>query len=165
MTPTKVTVHLQDKWKFGERIALVDLVRTKLGFVTALMERAVDGAEDVAVPPPGGGGGAGEESEEAEAARRGGDWFVNFMSAVGVPGTHSAEVAEAKWIAVGAHSHWIGKWVDGMNVEVRRYLQAQFGGAEQAARKWRLGVVNLDYPELPEDNDVVARLIETNFAM
>ncbi|KAM7202048.1 phosphatidylinositol-specific phospholipase [Rhypophila sp. PSN 637] len=31
-------------------------------------------------------------------------------------------------------------------------------------RRWyRLGVVNMDYPELPEENDIVARLIDVNF--
>lgn len=46
-----------------------------------------------------------------------------------------------------------------MNRQTRDYLQQ----AGAAGGKRRLGVVNLDYPELPEDNDVVARLIETNF--
>lgn len=44
-----------------------------------------------------------------------------------------------------------------MNVRIRDYLRKLGGG------KKRLGVVNLDYPELPEDSDLVARLIETNF--
>jgi hypothetical protein len=129
VTPTNVQVHLQDKWKYADRIALKELVASKQGFVRAMMEMATRPSED--------------------------HWFLNFCSAVGDPVEHG-EIAEAKWIAVGAHSDWIGKWVNGMNVLTREHLQ-------QDTDKKRLGIVNLDYPELPEDNDLVARLIETNF--
>jgi len=95
-----------------------------------------------------------------------GEWFINFCSAVGDPVEHG-EIAEAKWIAVGAHSDWIGRWVEGINVRTRDHLLARAvaaaAGTGGNATKMRLGVVNLDYPELPEDNDLVARLIETNF--
>jgi len=101
-----------------------------------------------------GGDDAGEAAELGEVGRD--DWFINFCSAVGDPVEHG-ELAEAKWIAVGAHSDFIGKWVTGMNRLTRDYLQASGTGRK------RLGIVNLDYPELPEDNDLVARLIETNF--
>ncbi|KAH8889818.1 phosphatidylinositol-specific phospholipase [Thozetella sp. PMI_491] len=135
ITPTEVEVHLQDKWKYAERIALDELVASKESYVRGMMEQAT-------------GAGLGEARAD--------HWYINFCSAVGDPVEHG-EIAEAKWIAVGAHSDWVGKWVDGINVRTRRYLQSG-----EMGRK-RLGIVNLDYPELPEDSDLVARLIETNF--
>ncbi|KAK3352379.1 phosphatidylinositol-specific phospholipase [Lasiosphaeria hispida] len=146
-TPTGVRVHLQDKWRFSRRIALAELVASKSGFVEALMVRA-----------------AGEGVAEADD-----DWYINFCSAVGDPSEHG-EVAEAKWIAVGAHSDWIGKWVSGMNTWTRGFLVEKLEGlrgervqVQVQGPAVRLGIVNLDYPELPEDNDLVARLIEMNF--
>ncbi len=137
VTPTEVRVRLQDKWKYAYRIALHDLVASKGDFVLKMMENAASGSADSDAPH---------------------DWYLNFCSAVGDPAEHG-EVAEAKWIAVGAHSDFIGKWVTGINVLTNEYLQQKHGAGERA----RLGVVNLDYPELPESNDVVARLIESNF--
>ncbi|EFX02585.1 phosphatidylinositol-specific phospholipase [Grosmannia clavigera kw1407] len=137
VTPTRVRVRLQDKWKYAERIALHDLVGSKASFVQQMMANAAGQLE--ATP---------EEQH---------DWYVNFCSAVGDPVEHG-EIAESKWIAVGAHSDFVGKWVPGMNVQTSAHLQEKYGAGVRA----RLGIVNLDYPELPEDNDLVARLIETN---
>lgn len=141
VTPTSVRVRLQDKWKYAERIALRDLVESKAQFVQRMMARAM-------------GKFTAEDDKEEEPH----DWYINFCSAVGDPAEHG-EIAEAKWIAVGAHSDFIGKWVPGMNVQTREHLQENIGTGGRA----RLGVVNLDYPELPEGNDLVARLIATNF--
>lgn len=142
-TPTGVKVHLQDKWKYAKRCELDDLVSSKQDFVRKMMARA-SGSEE-----------SESDDEDTDPEKT---WFINFCSAVGDPVEHG-EVAEAKWIAVGAHSdfHFFGKWVEGMNVRTRDYLRTLEGG------KKRLGVVNLDYPELPEDSDLVARLIESNF--
>lgn len=142
VTPTGVKVHLQDKWKYADRCELKELVSSKQGFVRDMLERAFGLRSD-----------AEEEDTDPETT-----WYLNFCSAVGDPAEHG-EVAEAKWIAVGAHSdfHFFGNWVEGMNVQTRDYLRGLGAG------KRRLGVVNLDYPELPEDSDLVARLIETNF--
>lgn len=142
-TPTGVKVRLQDKWKYAQRSSLDELISSKQGYVRKMMESALD------VQP------GAEEEESADPQKT---WFINFCSAVGDPVEHG-EVAEAKWIAVGAHSdfHFFGGWIEGMNVRTRDYLRKLGGG------KKRLGVVNLDYPELPEDSDLVARLIETNF--
>lgn len=141
-TPTGVRVRLQDKWKYAERCGLDDLISSKQEFVRKLME----GASGLQPDP---------EAEDEDPDKT---WFINFCSAVGDPVEHG-EVAEAKWIAVGAHRdfHFFGGWVEGMNVRTRDYLRGLGAG------KRRLGVVNLDYPELPEDSDLVARLIETNF--
>lgn len=143
VTPTGVKVHLQDKWKYAERCELKELVSSKQEYVREMMERAFGLRADADA----------EEDTEPEKT-----WYINFCSAVGDPVEHG-EVAEAKWIAVGAHSdfHFFGHWVEGMNVRTRDYLRGLGEG------KKRLGVVNLDYPELPEDSDLVARLIETNF--
>ncbi|KAL1893181.1 hypothetical protein Sste5346_006613 [Sporothrix stenoceras] len=138
VTPTQVRVRLQDKWKFAYRISLHDLIASKGEFVQKMMENATGSSADSAEPH---------------------DWYINFCSAVGDPAEHG-EIAEAKWIAVGAHSNYIGKWVPGMNVLTNEFLQKNYGATSGRAR---LGVVNLDYPELPESNDVVARLIESNF--
>jgi 1-phosphatidylinositol phosphodiesterase len=40
VTPNNVNVHLQDKWKYADRIDLKDLITSKHGFVRAMMERA-----------------------------------------------------------------------------------------------------------------------------
>jgi len=75
------------------------------------------------------------------------------MSAVGDP-VEKGEVAESHWIAVGAHSHVIGKFVQGMNPTVRRGFEWQTKG--------RYGIIAMDYPELPKDSDLVALLVGTN---
>lgn len=156
VTPTNVKINLQDKWRYAQRIALAQLVVSKSGHVQRLMDLATATAVD------GGDAGADSESisQRAESVAQD-DWFINFCSAVGDPAEHG-EIAEAKWIAVGAHSNWIGKWVDGMNVRTRDYIQ-QLQSQETGTSKRRLGIVNLDYPELPEDNDLVPRLIEMNY--
>lgn len=157
VTPTGVRVRLQDKWKYVKRCGLDELVSSKQEFVKTMLERAAGlqpdsdpGPEEGDAYQPHAGGNGAIAADET--------WFINFCSAVGDPVEHG-EVAQAKWIAVGAHSdfHWFGGWVEGMNVRTRDYLRLLGPG------KRRLGVVNLDYPELPEDSDLVARLIETNF--
>ncbi|KKY33126.1 putative phosphatidylinositol phospholipase c [Diaporthe ampelina] len=147
VTPNGVRVRLQDKWKYSKRSGLEELVASKLGHVRRMMELAMGAVADV-------GG---------EVLDPGRTWFINFCSAVGEPVEHG-EVAEAKWIAVGAHSnlHFFGRWIEGVNVRTRDYLRGLDEGAGRG-RTRRLGVINLDYPELPEDSDLVARLIETNF--
>lgn len=66
--------------------------------------------------------------EKARSGERN-HWYLNFMSAVGDP-VEKGEVAESHWIAVGAHSGFIGKFVTGMNVRVRRDFEwgAEAGG-------------------------------------
>jgi 1-phosphatidylinositol phosphodiesterase len=151
VTPSGVRVRLQDKWRYSQRSGLEELVVSKVGHVRRMMELAAGvtraGDDD---------GGDGEDHDDKT-------WFINFCSAVGEPVEHG-EVAEAKWIAVGAHSnlHFFGKWIEGVNVRMRDYLRGLDEGAGRGGTR-RLGVVNLDYPELPEDSDLVARLIETNF--
>ena len=126
-TPDGVTVNLQDKWQYSEIIPLAELVKSKFGFVSNLLEKAAAGQPD--------------------------HWFLNFMSAVGDP-VEKGEIAESHWIAVGAHSNIIGKFVQGMNPTVRKEF------------KWgvkkRYGVVAMDYPELPKDSDLIPWLIGTN---
>lgn len=80
-------------------------------------------------------------------------WFLNFSSAVGDP-AKKGEIAESHWIAVGGHSDFIGKFVQGMNVTLRRKFQWGI--------KTRYGVIAMDYPELPKDSDLIAWLISTN---
>ncbi|KUI69102.1 1-phosphatidylinositol phosphodiesterase [Cytospora mali] len=152
VTANGVRVRLQDKWKYATRCSLNELVTSKQTFVQEMMGRALGTLKDTGDEEDGG---SSSELEET--------WFINFCSAVGDPVEHG-EVAEAKWIAVGAHSdmHFFGKWIEGMNVRTRDYLRTMDDGAGRGGTK-RLGVVNLDYPELPDDSDLVARLIETNF--
>ncbi|KAJ5898996.1 phosphatidylinositol-specific phospholipase [Penicillium taxi] len=127
-TPSGAVVTLQDKWKYSDRIALQDLVDSKYGFVEAMLEKAKNSGEE--------------------------EWHLNFCSAVGDP-VEKGEVAESHWIAVGAHSGIIGKFVEGMNPTVRRRYEWDLGK--------RYGILALDYPELPKDNDLVSLLIGTNF--
>lgn len=167
LTPTGVRVRLQDKWKYAKRCGLDELISSKQDFVKTMMERAAGLQPDLSPPPvkdgdednPHNEEGGEEEDDRVPVEVTDETWFINFCSAVGDPVEHG-EVAEAKWIAVGAHSdfHWFGSWIEGMNVRTRDYLRGLGSG-----KKRRLGVVNLDYPELPEDSDLVARLIETNF--
>lgn len=153
VTPSGVRVRLQDKWRYSKRSGLEELVASKMGHVRRMMELAAGTLPDV------------DDGDDGRAAREEPEktWFINFCSAVGEPVEHG-EVAEAKWIAVGAHRnlHFFGRWIEGVNVRTRDYLRGLDEGAGRGGTR-RLGVVNLDYPELPEDSDLVARLIETNF--
>ncbi|KAL1846169.1 hypothetical protein Daus18300_014332 [Diaporthe australafricana] len=166
VTPSGVRVRLQDKWRYSRRSGLEELMASKLGHVRAMMERA---AGTLADPPPSdddddrNGASDGEKAARVLEEEPEKTWYINFCSAVGEPVEHG-EVAEAKWIAVGGHSnlHFFGRWVEGINVRTRDYLRGLDEGAGRGGTR-RLGVINLDYPELPEDSDLVARLIETNF--
>lgn len=161
VTPTGVRVRLQDKWRYSRRSGLEELVASKMGHVRRMMEIAMGIRPDDADDADDGDKGDGKAlSSPADPEKT---WFINFCSAVGEPVEHG-EVAEAKWIAVGAHSnlHFFGRWIEGVNVRTRDYLRDLDEGAGRGGTR-RLGVVNLDYPELPEDSDLVARLIETNF--
>jgi len=126
-TPDGVVVTLQDHWQYSEIIPLIDLIKSKFGFVSNLLEKAA------ASPPE--------------------HWFINFTSAVGDPVEHG-EIAESHWIAVGAHSDVVGKFVPGMNTVVRRSFAWGI--------KTRYGVIAMDYPELPKDSDLISFLIGTN---
>ena len=95
-TPDGVMVTLQDKWQYSDIVPLAELIRSKFGFVSKILEKA-----------------AAAPAEE---------WFLNFMSAVGDP-VQKGEIAESHWIAVGAHSDVIGKFVKGMNPTVRWEFQ------------------------------------------
>lgn len=162
VTPTNIRLHLQDKWRYTKRIALAQLVASKSGHVQQLMERAA--TSPVADADAGTGVDADADAADWCVITRvdhEDDWFVNFCSAVGDP-VEQGEIAQAKWIAVGARSGLFGPWVDGMNVTTRNYLQ-QLQVQDAGTSRRRLGIVNLDYPELPLDNDIVARLIEMNF--
>jgi 1-phosphatidylinositol phosphodiesterase len=90
---------------------------------------------------------------EKSAASDAEHWFLNFMSAVGDP-VQKGEIAESHWIAVGAHSDVVGKFVQGMNPTVRRMFSWDI--------KKRYGVIAMDYPELPKDSDLISWLIGTN---
>jgi 1-phosphatidylinositol phosphodiesterase len=126
-TPDGVVVNLQDKWQYSEIIPLAELVKSKFGFVSNLLEKAATGPPD--------------------------HWFINFTSAVGDP-VEKGEIAESHWIAVGAHSNVIGKFVQGMNPTVRKEFKWGL--------KTRYGVIAMDYPELPKDSDLISWLIGTN---
>ncbi|KAM7195658.1 phosphatidylinositol-specific phospholipase [Naviculisporaceae sp. PSN 640] len=215
VTPTGTRVHIQDKWHFTERIALQDLIAAKSGFVQNLMGRATGKPPSL---PPSTKLGAEDDDQDGEDGDNIQDWYINFCSAVGDP-TAGGDVAQAKWIAVGARSSWVGgRWIEGMNIITREFVQARreeeellrdeddndndddngdddndnddignenhgtnkglllstrrstindSGMGKRKAnrnRRWyRLGIVNLDYPELPVENDIVARLIDVNF--
>ncbi|TAQ85186.1 hypothetical protein B7494_g6491 [Chlorociboria aeruginascens] len=126
VTPDGVTVNLQDKWQYSDIIPLASLIESKYEFVSNLLSRAESGPPD--------------------------HWYLNFTSAVGDP-VEKGEVAESHWIAVGAHSNIIGKFVPGMNPTVKAF---------KFKIKTRYGVIPMDYPELPKDSDLVSRLIGTN---
>ncbi|KAF8863867.1 phosphatidylinositol-specific phospholipase [Acephala macrosclerotiorum] len=136
VTPAGVRVTLQDHWQYSEIQPLAQLIESKFGYVSNMLSKA-----------------AASEPEH---------WFLNFTSAVGDP-VEKGEVAEAHWIAVGAHSGFIGKFVQGMNVTTRRkFGWGGVGGEREGGRK-RFGVIAMDYPELPKDSDLIAWLIGTNF--
>lgn len=127
-TPDGVVVTLQDKWQYSEIIPLAELIQSKFGFVSNLLQKAAAGSAE--------------------------EWFLNFMSAVGDP-VQKGEIAESHWIAVGAHSDMVGKFVPGMNVVTRRDFKWDM--------KKRYGVIAIDYPELPKESDLISWLIGTNF--
>ncbi|KAK4450733.1 phosphatidylinositol-specific phospholipase [Podospora aff. communis PSN243] len=169
VTSTNIRIHIQDKWRFSQRISLSELIERKSTFVQQLMVKAA-GMETPGSTPESSPPREGDLTAEVD---QGGvnDWYINFCSAVGDPTEHG-EIAEAKWVAIGACSGWRRKWVSGMNTLTREFLaEAEFENqgndcvqeTGQQPSGVRLGIVNLDYPELPEDNDLVARLIELNF--
>ncbi|KAH8820065.1 phosphatidylinositol-specific phospholipase [Xylogone sp. PMI_703] len=127
LTPDGVSITLQDKWQYSDIIPLEELIASKHNFVSSMLNKAVAGSPE--------------------------EWFINFSSAVGDP-VEKGEIAEAHWIAVGGHSHWIGKFIPGMNITMRR--KSEWG------TKTRYGIVPMDYPELPKDNDIISCLIGTN---
>ncbi|KAF4630330.1 hypothetical protein G7Y89_g7809 [Cudoniella acicularis] len=126
-TADNLTLTLQDHWKYAEVIPLADLISSKFKFVSDMLRKAAQGDPE--------------------------HWFINFTSAVGDP-AEKGEIAESHWIAVGAHSKFIGKFVPGMNENLRRNFEWGI--------KTRYGVVPMDYPELPKDSDLIAWLIGTN---
>ncbi|KAK0643453.1 phosphatidylinositol-specific phospholipase [Cercophora newfieldiana] len=155
VTPSNVHIHIQDKWRFSQRISLSDLVASKSTYIQQLMVKAAGTATPPSTPPSSPLPDRDRDEEDRDELD---DWYINFCSAVGDP-TESGEIAEAKWIAVGAYSEWKRRWVSGINTLTREFLaEAQFEKG-----RVRLGIVNLDYPELPEGNDLVSRLIELNF--
>jgi 1-phosphatidylinositol phosphodiesterase len=126
-TPDNIIVTLQDKWQYSDIIPLAELIKSKFSFVSNMLDKAAASAED--------------------------HWFLNFMSAVGDP-VQKGEIAESHWIAVGAHSDFVGRFVQGMNPTVRRTYRWGI--------KSRYGVIAMDYPELPKDSDLISWLIGTN---
>jgi 1-phosphatidylinositol phosphodiesterase len=122
-----LTVHLQDHWQYSEIQPLSDLISSKYSCVSNMLSKAAAGDPEV--------------------------WFLNFMSAVGDPVEHG-EIAESHWIAVGAHSKFVGRFVKGMNASVRRDFKWEL--------KTRYGIIAMDYPELPKDSDLIAWLVGTN---
>lgn len=95
-TPDGLTVTLQDKWQYSDILPLAELVKSKSVFVSNLLEKAATASPE--------------------------EWFLNFMSAVGDP-VQKGEIAESHWIAVGAHSKFIGKFVKGINPTIRKGFQ------------------------------------------
>jgi len=95
-TPDNVTVTLQDKWKYSDVIPLSELIESKFGFVSHMLQKAAAGYPE--------------------------HWFLNFTSAVGDP-VEKGEIAESHWIAVGAHSKIVGQFVPGMNPTLRRKFE------------------------------------------
>jgi 1-phosphatidylinositol phosphodiesterase len=91
-TPDGLVATLQDKWQYSDIIPLAELVKSKFEFVSNMLEKAAASPKE--------------------------HWFLNFMSAVGDP-VQKGEIAESHWIAVGAHSDVVGKFVKGMNPTVR----------------------------------------------
>lgn len=120
-------MNLQDHWQYSEVIPLAELVKSKFSFVSNMLEKASSGPPD--------------------------HWFLNFTSAVGDP-VEKGEIAESHWIAVGAHSNMVGKFMPGMNPTVRKTFKWGV--------KTRYGVIAMDYPELPKDSDLISWLIGTN---
>jgi hypothetical protein len=155
ITPTHIRLHLQDKWRYTQRISLEELVASKSGHVQQLMERAAStpGFDDDTDADDGGWCIIARDEKN--------DWFINFCSAVGDP-VEQGEIAQAKWIAVGGRNGWFGPWVDGMNVKTREFVK-HLHARDAGTLTRRLGIVILDYPELPVDNDLVAKLIDMNF--
>ena len=132
-TPTGIPVTIQDKWQYTEQIPLSALIDSKFSFVTAMLDIA-------------------------SSNKNPRHWYLNFSSAVGDPRQHG-ELAESRWIAVGARSGGVGgEYVKGVNVRLREGYE----GLGTAGRK-RFGIVAMDYPELPKESDLIARLVETNF--
>lgn len=133
--------RIQDRWKYSERISLVDLIESKSDHVRSLMAQAVCQEQNARL--------LGTNSSRDT-------WFIHFTSAVGEPYKHG-EIATAKSIAVGAFVGW-GKWQPGVNIAI-----AQFINRYGTGQRHRLGVVFMDFAALPEDAGLLDSIIQTNF--
>lgn len=77
-------------------------------------------------------------------------WYINFTSAFEFNYVYQINPRQ---IALGAYSYF--RWVDGINIRL-------FGSLKMEPGKKRLGVVVMDFPELPE-TELVELVVNSNF--
>ena len=78
-------------------------------------------------------------------------WYINFTSAYEFNAYHQINPRQ---IALGAY--WLWRWVEGINLRL-------FGSfMEMKRKKRRLGMVIMDFPELPEER-LIKCVVDTNF--
>lgn len=149
--------RIQDKWLYPKGVPLQELIASKSAHVRYMIEQAAaDGQRSRSRRRlRGAGQGAGAHGDDADL------WYINFCSAVGER-LNYGEVADPKSVAAGAFVGWERKWLDGVNALTAEYITSSLlAPDEQASRA--LGIIYMDFPELPVDNSLVRRLIQTNF--
>lgn len=80
-------------------------------------------------------------------------WYINFSSAFEF---NLYEQINPRQIALGGYHYF--RWVDGINIQLYNTLQSL-----ARDRRRRLGVVIMDFPELPEKN-LIQCIVDSNFA-
>ncbi|KLU82492.1 phosphatidylinositol phospholipase C [Magnaporthiopsis poae ATCC 64411] len=148
--------RIQDKWLYPKRVSLHELIASKSAHVRYMIEQAAADSQRGGSRRRlrGTGEGAGARGDDADL------WYINFCSAVGERLKYG-EVADPKSVAAGAFVGWERKWLDGVNALTAEYITSSLASDEQASRS--LGIIYMDFPELPVDNSLVRRLIQTNF--
>lgn len=125
-TRHNVRITIQDHYTFSHRQTLPSLIAKKGADVSGLLESANNNVDP-------------------------NHWYMNFTSAFELNIFYQIQPRQ---IAVGGR--WNFRWVDGINVRLRTYLQNNKG------RKRCYGIVAMDFPEQGAE-DLIAALIKTNF--
>lgn len=149
--------RVQDKWLYPKRVPLEELIASKSAHVRYMIEQAAaDGRRSRSRRLlREAGEGAGAHGDDADL------WYINFCSAVGERLKYG-EVADPKSVAAGAFVGWGRKWLDGVNALTAEYVTSALPASDEQAGM-ALGIIYMDFPELPVGNSLVRQLIQTNF--
>ncbi|KAL8382440.1 hypothetical protein RB595_006294 [Gaeumannomyces hyphopodioides] len=149
--------RVQDKWLYPKRVPLEELIASKSAHVRYMIEQAAADSQRSRSRRllREAREGAGARGDDADI------WYINFCSAVGERLKYG-EVADPKSVAAGAFVGWGRKWLDGVNALTAEYMTSTLPTSDERASR-ALGIIYMDFPELPVGNSLVRQLIQTNF--
>ncbi|KAL8314934.1 hypothetical protein RB593_008500 [Gaeumannomyces tritici] len=149
--------RVQDKWLYPKRVPLEELIASKSAHVRYMIEQAAAESRRSRsrrlLRESGEGTGAHQDDDDL--------WYINFCSAVGERLKYG-EVADPKSVAAGAFVGWGRKWLDGVNALTAEYVTSTLPALDKQASR-ALGIIYMDFPELPVGNSLVGQLIQNNF--